>query len=471
MNTREDTPLLRPNVSSLAPYNTESQYGRESIQSSTLELQYLLLMVLMGGVTGLTTFSITTLAENCGTSALSLGIIFMFQAIGSLIGGGLSVWLYSTFYNNMVLLYSGLFLSFLFLYVPNVTSLSVLCAFFTWLGCFHIIIQIGCITSLRKAHPHQHIKSPKYSTDVDNEGSVGGYWIGLSQLAVAVGALLFVFICSSGVSISLSYYTLCVSLTIISAMMITYVNPEDKVIDSIPQTERYSYDHDGNEEEEVCDEQQENTAIPIYPSHYRAEILIGLSMCLLNGMSLSVSTYLETFADESAAESITVANYQVTIFWLAVCIGRLIGVMDQFELVSRENIVLRISGWSFASCVCALFWFGFPYTLDSIWVCVVLMGFLFGPTIGYCLDLLHRITLPTTASTALALMVMNVGGFIVVYIGAIIWNAGAGALTLVYVSFITLLLSTPFVWFARGISYIPEPRPLRKQEPYLRPFY
>ena len=455
--TREDTPLLYENQS-LLDHNRLQDLNHSNAESS-LPRYYLFLMLMMGGVTGLSTVSITILADDCGVSPLKLGVVYLCQAVGSIIGSLLSNWLYVWFFKHIVLLCSGLFLAFLFFYFPSVISLYTLCLTYTLLGVFHVLVQIGCISLLRLSHKHRSM-----SDDLNDERSGNsGYWMALTQLCFSLGAFLmvFVFATNGGSSFTLDY-AYCFMLTVGFIIIIVYMNPEDNVLPSnepIITRDRYYNTHIDEVIEAPDDSVPEfdrKLVLPGAPEHYHGEILIGVTMLLINGVVLSISTFLPTFAEESSAEAKAIANYQVAMFWCASTTGHVIGVFDQYKLINKGNITLRISGWIIGACMCALFWFAFPYTMDSIWVCVTLIGFLSGPTNGYCLDLLQRITLPSILSTSIVIMIMNSGSLLVVFLCALIWDAGAGALTLVYVSFLALLLSTPFVWFARGSSYMPE---------------
>lgn len=110
----------------------------------------------------------------------------------------------------------------------------------------------------------------------------------------------------------------------------------------------------------------------------------------------------------------------VVYFWMAVVAGRLVGLLDQqyftLERLYRHSAALFICG---ATAVAAILLY--DRSALALWTGTAMYGLFNGPTIGYCYDLVNRITVPSETGMSVVMFGLNFGASVVPYLISVMW--------------------------------------------------
>ena len=85
----------------------------------------------------------------------------------------------------------------------------------------------------------------------------------------------------------------------------------------------------------------------------------------------------------------------------------------------------------------------------ALWIAVAAYGFFNGPTVGYCYDLVNRLTIATEKGMSIVMFGLNFGASLVPFLMSEIWDAGAGPDTLTVTIFISMLIPLPLLYFTK----------------------
>jgi fucose permease len=225
-------------------------------------------------------------------------------------------------------------------------------------------------------------------------------------------------------------------------------------LERCPSAEGLQQQQSDPQDQLVRSESNSESEFELDPPHYYAELVVGTAAFLVNGVNLIITSYLSSYADETGVESTTTAEYQIMVFWLFLTLGRVVGTIDQFYNVTDDNIVPRTDLWILSAVGSAFLWLILWNFEFGVWGAVILLGFLAGPVVGYMFDWTHRITIPSEASTTILLLLTFVGGHMVVYICAAVWDAGAGPRSMIVTIIAVFFLAIPFMSWGRKVSYL-----------------
>ncbi len=417
-------------------------------------------MSICGAVAMTVTYTISDLAENCGETATGLGIVFLWEAIGGVVGGISSVYLYHHFAGNWILITIGWLIGGVLVSMPFITHAALMELAYFWVGVFSITIQIGCLHLVRR---------------IQQESA--GHWLALTQAANSAGSTLaYIFDWKLGLSMYLQFIVLAMVVCCVSSvfLIVPFSADDVKQIESSKsvgyaiQQEEDSQDRrnayynttalepSGNVERESHEDDGgvDDNTVQGSPPHYYVEIIVGIAASLSNGAVLSFSAYFTTYVSDVDIESTEYAKYQYTLFWLMLSIGRIVGTIDQYTYVTDNNLVGHIVTWMSLVATIAVIWYIFWDSSTALWIIAPCLGFCGGPILGYIYDWVHRLTLPSELSTTIIFLNAFAGGHALMYVCAYIWDAGGGPRTLMGVMFATSILSIPFVWWGKEVSYL-----------------
>ncbi len=138
-----------------------------------VEIFFLFYMGICGAVSMTVSYSITDLASHCGETATGLGIVFLWEAIGGIVGAISSVYLYHYFPGNWILIIVGWLLGGTLISMPFITDSVILEVAYFLVGIFAVIIHIGCLYLVRQIQKDS-----------------AGHWLALTQAAVSIGSTL-----------------------------------------------------------------------------------------------------------------------------------------------------------------------------------------------------------------------------------------------------------------------------------------
>ena len=68
---------------------------------------------------------------------------------------------------------------------------------------------------------------------------------------------------------------------------------------------------------------------------------------------------------------------------------------------------------------------------------------------GYCYDLVNRLTIPSEKGMSIVMFGLNFGASLVPYIMSVIWDAGAGPDTLTVTIFLSMLFPLPLLYLTK----------------------
>lgn len=357
--------------------------------------------------------SLDGLAELAGSSGVGVGGVFISRGVGSISGAILSAKMYSSFSGNIVITSALILVVLLLSILPCNRSVIGLHILFLLLGLQTSIIDTGkfrinkldfvrtdgilfatgCQILTRKLH-----------------GKNAGPWLGANTVAFGLSAslvpLLEIYVTNMVTQyVIISIYILFVASIIafnIFSESPSSVTHTDQIIvreiqlltDPIDESRQGHYDAVDQLSLSIpasgMDEVDANIdAIDITPPHYHVEILIAsMAFCFIGG-SVAATAYVETYIDDmKVIDSEKEANL-LLVFWIAITIGRLLGVQDQ-RFINNDALVSHLA----ILCICGILATTlislFPHSGLALWVGVTAFGLCHGPCIGYCYDLNNR---------------------------------------------------------------------------------
>lgn len=136
---------------------------------------------------------------------------------------------------------------------------------------------------------------------------------------------------------------------------------------------------------------------------------------------VTATAFTRQFVEDTSAISANSASLLVSLFWLAISVGRLIALRDQQSLTL--NRLLRHLMFTSVSGSIVVFVLLTSYSVDSIqWTTIITYGLFNGPTLGYCYDLSTRVSPNPARSTAVAMFGLTAGVSIVPILTAGLWE-------------------------------------------------
>ena len=438
-----------------------------------LELFFLCYMAVSGAVG-------TTVTYTRGQSSTSMGIDFFSQACGGIFGGILAEILFRNYQGNIVLIATGILLGGVLISIPFIDNDYLMNTAYFGVGAFSIIIQIGCVHMVRRI-----------------QQETAGHWLALTQAANSGGSGLFYLLYwRLNLTKAHCYTVLSIIVWIVSLALIavpfsaaartikrsssgrtTTPDPSGRTITPIPKAFYNTTQLDGQEPDDStrCTKPPEDdptstdptinppsnemithddNILTFSPPHYWVEIIVGFVTAFSNYCGLVFTSYFYAYVEQSGVEPTTFVDAQITIFWATVTLGRLIGSIDQYCYINDYNIIPHILLWIGGGVITATMWLILWQSELGVWITTALLGFFVGPLVGYIYDLVHRLTLPSEASTTILTLVTFAGGRALMYACSLSWNAGAGPRSLIASMVIALLLAMPCVIYGKDISYL-----------------
>lgn len=394
-------------------------------QKIWLGVTYMLSMGVCGTILVALGSTLNTLAANAGTSATKIGSVFIARGIGAILGAVFSAKLYLWFSGNHVLTVSLLLVTCLLLVLPYTKNLILMHIEFLFLGVGTAVTDTGCQIMTRKIH-----------------GKGAGPWLGANTVAFGIAGALVPCVELLTDSLVWQYYSLACMVAAIAVLAIFVPNPEG-VLRKAGDPAAGAPKHPGGGKPNP---------------HYRVEIVISIMVFCFIGGKVSSTAYLDSYVDSTEVISARESSWLIFVLWIAITVGRLAGVMDQFHLTNktlpRHLTVLCVGGT-----LAMLLVLTGPHNADFLWIGVAFYGLFNGPCVGYCYDWNNRTTFPSEKSMAIVMFGLNFGASLVPYLTSVIWESGCGPRTLIVVILLSMLLPLPLLQLTPYLSYDPSINP------------
>lgn len=363
--------------------------------------------------------NLNVVAENCGSDFVNAGTVFIGRGLGAVIGTLVSAKLYATFPGNETIA-SALFIVVLMLIaIPSCHSLRTLHFYFFMCGLGTAITDTGCQIMTRKI----------FTTDA-------GPWLGANTIAFGLSGAIVPLVEMTTDDLYVQYLILA-ALSLASVVSL-WLGPDME-----------GYENFLRAKLKLKLKDSMDSLVP----HYRVELIISSMVFFLVGGKVAITAYLNDYVSETEILPEDMANVIILALWISIGLGRVVGVVDQRNL-NDETCPLHLSfllcGSTLGMClIIANF-----SSSSRLWIGVVIFGFFNGPCIGYCYDLLNRVTYPTELSTSIVMFGVNVGASWVPYLVPFLWGtAYLGPRSLMIVVLMCCMVPIPLLYSALYCRY------------------
>ena len=208
--------------------------------------------------------------------------------------------------------------------------------------------------------------------------------------------------------------------------------------------------------------------LPIFPllspSSYYHEWVFGCTVFWLIGGKVDMTSYIKTYVKDSGVIPAHQGSESLLMIWIMITIGRLVGLQDQIALKrkSTNTVYIHLTVWLMTGVIgmlCVVVDLKSPVLF---WIGIALYGLGNGPCVGYCYDLINRLTTATEEGMSIVMFGLNFGASLVPYITTVIWDrTELQYYALMFITFISMLLPIPLIGLSmcitpRGFAIPPE---------------
>ena len=455
----ENTPIAIGNKVRISSYqslattegSTQPETSDESIKSSTIgssrnseqsEIESLSEHILYINSTYIATIGISGLvlcaigsnlqdiAKTVNMNPTELGgNICFFRGCGSITGALVSPQIYKLVQGDNILLVGLLVMCTILTLIPSCWQTYQLYIFFFILGLCSAINDTGCTILTRKLR-----------------GQQAGPWLGANGISFGMSAAIVPIIESLSSNFATQYYLLSsliflVAVSVWYGMQTIYTNEE-------------MYEFLESQTETNNKKSKERMKIDETTPHYYVEYCVSFIVFCLVGGQVDMVAYIKNYVQQTGIVSETNKGNVLSIFWLFVTMGRIVGLVDQRYIKDDAVLVNHLSVCCLIGAICMLSVFIFPNSEMCFWLSIAGYAFFYAPTVSYAHDLNNRLTLPTEKSTSICFFGLNVGASFVPFITATTWHWNHDdPSTLMIVILLSMCLPIPIVLWTRSLSY------------------
>ncbi len=480
-----------------APYPDET-FWHNSISDrvpNSLKFGYEFVCLTAGATIIVIVADVTEFAENCGLSTSASSYAFSVQGVGTLLGGIMASWLLAQYHGNHVIVVSSIVGALFSVTLPFLSSAVLLFVYYFVLGVVTNILFTTAFFMMRATLAHH-----------------AGPWMSLGQVFYGLGGVTL-----TAIDVAVFYTMTTCSICTISqyvALGLAYIaliihffyiarDPQEQPSLIIEEHEPGYDNSEGDNEDilvappELKGQKAENEAlrrreeelrfsdpdpfssdrsIQETPSerrhrhrvaegavkrmeaavpHYHVEIVLCVIMISITGGLFTLMAYLTTYVQDLNLESYDAGYAQVTVGYAFSVIAVAAGFLDQANNIqNQEQLFKRLLLCTFFGGAVMIFPLIFPDSLVVLWISTTVYMTLNGPTYGYTYDWMNRLTYTSETGTAIVTFGMNASAAIVVVIVVAIWYTfGAGPMTLMYSTVLSMWLAIPLLWLAQHLSY------------------
>eukprot|EP00640_Fibrocapsa_japonica_P001173 CAMPEP_0113939948 /NCGR_PEP_ID=MMETSP1339-20121228/6157_1 /TAXON_ID=94617 /ORGANISM="Fibrocapsa japonica" /LENGTH=424 /DNA_ID=CAMNT_0000943597 /DNA_START=12 /DNA_END=1286 /DNA_ORIENTATION=+ /assembly_acc=CAM_ASM_000762 len=377
-----------------------------------LGIAYMLAMGICGIVLVALGSTLEYLAENCKTSSVEIGSVFIARGIGSIFGSIMSAKIYIWGPPRLMMISALLGFALALAWLPLVTSVTTLHVLFLVLGICTAVVDTGCQILTRKLH-----------------GAEAGPWLGGNTVAFGLAAA-FVPILAYVTDDDAAQFIILVGITVFASVLV-FLPPEPRP-DLIPPPAMKKSSHNNNKAQT-----------------YEIELLLGVMAFFLVGSKVTSTAYLTEYVVETEVIPIYDSSLLILVLWIAISLGRVVGIQDS-RFVTTPSLYNHLTLFCLGGAVSVLMVQTFQMSSLALYLGTGFFGFFNGPTVGYCYDLNNRTTVPSEMGMAIVMLGLNTGTSLVPYITSLIWEK-AGPYTLNWCLIFSHFIPIPFLYMVKSI--------------------
>ena len=431
-DVEDGAPLLDKQRSIAAESAKLEAHYHETQEIANLRLWWGLCYANAMGVCGIVLVALgstlSSLAEDCGTTATAVGTVFIARGVGAITGALSSARLYAPpRRGNHIMVVVLLALSAVLLYMPFVHDVWVLHVTWFLMGLCTATLDTGCQIMTRKVH-----------------GVHAGPWLGTNTVCFAIAGALVPLIEIITGELFAQYATLATISVLNAAALYAAPHPETPEIKAqLPP--RVGANGKGDK-------------APKGP--YHLEFLFGCTVFWLIGGKVDTTSYITTYVRQTGVVSSSKASVALLLLWIMITIGRLVGLQDQINLKKQPTraIFVHLTAWLFTGTFGMLLTTIFPNSGVCFWLGLSLYGLGNGPCVGYCYDLVNRMTIATEEGMSIVMFGLNFGASLVPYLTTVFWDyTGVGADILIWTTLVSMFVPMPLLVAAAYVGKISTP--------------
>ena len=406
-------------LKSHVPVGTLHDIEPSSSERRKLGVAYLLSMGVCGLVFVAISSNLNSFAERCNTTFLKLGSVFLSRGIGSILGSAASAKLYSVFPGNETIAASSFVVVVMLICMPSCRSLAFLHVYFFFCGMGTSLTDAGCQIMTRKI-----------------QGKKAGPWLGANTIAFGVAGAFVPLLEILTTDLYLQYLILAgISLGSVCSLWLG------------PDMEGY----ENYLRQKLKIKGRGNYDVELVP-HYRVEVVLAGMGFWIVGSTMAITAYLNDYVIETKVIGEGYANVVVLVLWVAIAIGKMIGIADQTDLTD-ETCISHLFALLLGTTIAIGLIISDYQSSIRLWIGITLYGLFSGPRIGYIYDYLNRATYPTELSMSIVMFGVNLGASVVPYIVPWLWGASRGPSALMIVLMFSSVVAIPLFYLAIYCKY------------------
>ena len=186
--------------------------------------------------------------------------------------------------------------------------------------------------------------------------------------------------------------------------------------------------------------------------HYRVEVILAGMGFWIVGSTMAVTAYLNDYILETKVIDEGYANVVVLVLWIAIAIGKTVGIIDQTTL-NDETCVTHLFGLLLGTTLAMGLIMSDYQSSIRLWIGIALYGLFSGPRIGYVYDYLNRATYPTELSMSIVMFGVNLGASVVPYFVPWLWGSSRGPSALMIVLVFSSIVTIPLFYLTIYCKY------------------
>lgn len=186
--------------------------------------------------------------------------------------------------------------------------------------------------------------------------------------------------------------------------------------------------------------------------HYHVEMVVSVILFFVIGGINSATTFIAQYVDSAEIISYEKEPQIIFVFWIMVTVGRLLGVLDQI-FISTTTIPYHMGIALFVGIIGMIIAISAQYSGEALWVGMVVYGIGSGPIVGFCSDLISRVTYSSSVSYGMIMFGYNLGLAIVPYVTTLFWSRLYGEKCLLVIILLTMALPMMILPSIQYLSY------------------
>jgi len=190
---------------------------------------------------------------------------------------------------------------------------------------------------------------------------------------------------------------------------------------------------------------------------YHLELLFGATVFWLIGGKVDTTSYITTYVRQTGVVASSKASVALLLLWIMITVGRLVGLQDQINLKKQPTraIFLHLTVWLLIGTFGMLLTTVLLNSAWAFWIGISLYGLGNGPCVGYCYDLVNRMTIATEEGMSIVMFGLNFGASLVPYLTTVFWDyTGVGASILIWTTLVSMFIPMPLLVFAAMVGKI-----------------